>query len=348
MAEGTSPIEEGRIVQRLIRHLPLLLVAGCATNALRVQSATDFATSSSATVARTNTYLNAVAARQRAAAAALVASDPSCFPGRTVRIRSPNDGQQPLCMRPGERQTDANSFDFTLQPLGPGQLKPRLKLLAAIVDYGAALEKIVGQKRPDVSAELTGFAGKIDDVATIAAFVSGRDVPKASPVIKSDQAQSVVAIIQFAAELRQEQLQVDGLRRLADARGSVIDRALASLASQIDEIGDIDRDDAQIEERMLVQQYTGNASLWQVERRREAVGAILDARAAVDSRAEGARAAKAAVVELEAAHTSLRALLRPDPRLSPDQRRERRRIARERLWRALDLIAGAAAAFGGA
>jgi hypothetical protein len=328
--------------------MPLLLLAGCTTNALRVQTSTEFATSSTATVTRTNTYLNAVAARQRAAAAALVASDASCFPGRTIRIRSPNNGRQPFCMRPRERQNDANSFEFTLQPLGPSQLKPRLELLAAIADYGAALEKIVGTKKPDVGAELTGFAGKIDDVATIAAFVSGTDVPKASPVLKTDQAQSLVAIIQFATELRKERLQVDAVRRLATARGDVIDRTLASLGLQIDEIADIDRDDAQIEERMLVQQYVSSAPSWQIDRRREAVGAILDARAAVDDRAAAARGVKAAVVELEAAHATLRDLLDPDPRLSAAQKKELRGIARERLWRALDLIAGAAAAFAGA
>jgi hypothetical protein len=326
----------------------MLLVAGCATNALRIQSASEFATASSTTVGQTNTYLNAAAARQRAAAAALVASDPSCFPGRTIRIRSPNDGRQPFCMRPSERQTATNSFDFTLQPIGPSQLKPRLELMAAIAEYGAALEKIVGAKKPDISAELTGFVGKVDDISTIAAFVSGTDIPKASPVLKGEQAQSVAAIIQFAAELRHEKLQVDDIRALATRQGDIIDRALTSLARQLEEIADIDRDDAQIEERMLVQQYVGSAPGWQIDRRREAVGAILDARAAVDDRTAAGRASRAAVVELSAAHRSLRGLLQPDPRLSADQKKALRAIARQRLWRALDLVAGAAAAFAGA
>lgn len=332
---------------RRLSPLLLALVAGCATNALRVQGASDFVTASKTTVARANSYLNEVAMRQRSAAAALVASDPSCFPGTTIRIRSPNSGRQPLCMLPGEPQNARNSFDFTLQPLGPAQLKPRLQLLAAIADYAAALGKVVDADKPDVSAELTEFVGRLDDLTKVAGFVSGQDIPSATPALKSDQARSIIALLQFAAELRQEQDQVDTLRWLAETRGDDIDHALASLDRQMSEIEEIDHDDATIEQTMLVQNYTRSAARLDYERRVAAVRAILEARASVADRAAAAEAVRSAVAELTAAHATLRELLRPNPTLTDKQRKERRRIAHARLWRALDLVAGAATAFGG-
>ena len=57
-----------------------LLLAGCATNAIRLEAAGTLQARSREAVTATAGYFDAIEQRRREAAAALVASDPSCLP----------------------------------------------------------------------------------------------------------------------------------------------------------------------------------------------------------------------------------------------------------------------------
>lgn len=327
--------------------LILLPLGGCALNAVRVESAKDFASASSAAMVQTRAYLNSVAARQREANAALVASDPSCIPRASIRIRRPNNGNQSLCIKPGEQATDANSFAYSLRPLSVAQLKPRLLLIAAIADYSTAMAKVAEAKSPDIEDELNGIAEKIDELKAFGDFLTGTDLPAVSDLLKDKRAAAIIGVVQFLSELSHEADQVGKIRELVAKKGDTVDTALASLAEQIDVWKGTDQNSADTQMLALLDQYVEARERWDPDRRVSAVLAIMNARGTSDDRADAAKAVKASVTELQEAHAELRKLLVPNPKLTPEQQAQMRKIARERIWRALNLIVGAASAFAG-
>lgn len=326
--------------------LILLPLSGCALNSMRVESARDFSTASNAAMAQTRTYLNSVATRDREAKAVLVASDPSCIPYVSIRIRDPNTGKQPLCIEDPETSTNSNSFDYSLRPLA-AQLKPRLLLIAAIADYAAALTKITEAKSPDIKDELSNLATKVDEVKAFGDFLTGKDLPSATDLIKDKRVTAITALVQFFTELAHEEGQVDKIRELVAKNGHTVDAALASLLEQIDAWKRIDKDGAHDIADSLILQYERDRKSWTAEHRLAAVQSIFDARTASQDRAGAAAAVKQAVSQLQSAHTELKALLAPDPKLSKKQLAEKRKITRDRIWRALNLIVGAASAVAG-
>lgn len=336
-----------------------LFAGGCALNAVRVETAKDFATASDETVTKTKAYFTQVVERRREANAALMASDPSCLPTRSpksgryvirVRILSPSassSGRIPLCLRPKETATDENSFELPLNSLGPDVMEPRLILLAAVADYGAALAKIGGRGNPDISKELTGIAEKLDDVGKLL-DLAGANAPSAGDAIGSAKGKALIGLLQFAAELAHEQDQVDAIRKLDAEQGDKVDEGLLAIQEEIENFATIDHASFNQIGNAQFQDYRRRSATWDYQRRNAAALLIIrgeDDPAAADASAEKI---KGAVVELRSAHRMLHDLLQPNPQLSAEMRRKLDAITRERLWRALNLIAAAASAFAGA
>ncbi|RYF03202.1 MAG: hypothetical protein EOO77_31420, partial [Oxalobacteraceae bacterium] len=89
---------------RVISLLPVLtglpLLMGCATNAIQLETARTVQARGQEAVLATTAYFDAIELRRREAAAALVASDPSCLPATPLRIQvptAPTVPPAPLC-----------------------------------------------------------------------------------------------------------------------------------------------------------------------------------------------------------------------------------------------------------
>lgn len=326
--------------------LALAALPGCATNAIRLESARSAETNGRAAVAAASTYFDAIEQRRREAAAALVASDPSCLPATPLRIQVPTgpDAVQgaPLCIEYGAPPLRGyTSYDVDVGPSPRSILEPRVALLAAVADYADALALILDRPKADVSAEITAFADQVDRLARFTNFVAGTDLPDINAAAATEQGKSLVALIAFADELAREAGQTRDVRALVVAKGVVVDRALASLRDQVTVWGrgaTANADD--LYGNALFRTYLRNRTSLAPDEREALATRILLAREITRQGPARATAVADAIDLARKAQEGLRAAL--DGRLSPAQRRAAARLNIDRVTRALGLVASLA------
>ena len=327
------------------RSMPLLLssalLAGCAGNAMRLEAAGAVQRDSRAAIAASARYLDAIEARRRAAAAALVASDPSCLPLTPLRIQVPLDPRAapaPLCLGDAAPAPGHTTFAIDVADSPRAVLEPRIALLAAVADYADALAAILDAPRTDVSAELTAFADQADRLARFGAFVAGTDIPGINAAAASEQGQSLVALIAFADQLAREARDAKAVRALVAERGAAVDRALAALAVQVDVWGKgAARTADDLYGNALFRSYLRGRADLSAAQREELAARIFAARAAARDGPARAAEVSAALTLARAAQAGLRDAL--TGRFTPEQRRAAARLNIDRLTRALGLIA---------
>lgn len=336
-------------MRRCVRAvLPLMfalgLLAGCATNSTVLKTAGMVQARSREAVTATAGYFDAIEQRRRDAAAALVASDPSCLPMTPLRIQvpiAPSAPAAPLCLS-GEAPTPGYAmFEIDIGSSPRAVLEPRIALIAAISDYADALAAILDAPKTDVSAEITAFADQADRLARFSNFVAGTDLPSVNAAVASEQGQSLLALIAFANDLAREARQTRDVRALVVERGAVVDRALASLSAQVTIWGrGAARNADDLYGNALFRTYIRNRASLSADQREQLAGRVFAAReAAKDGPARAAQVADA--IDLAAkAQAGLRDALAG--RLTPAQRRAAARLNIDRITRALGLIASLA------
>lgn len=324
---------------------PAMLTGGCAGNAVRLDAARAVVSRSSEATEAARAYFEAIETRRAQAAAALVASDPSCLPLARIVIQIPRGPtprrSAPLCVGENGPAPGYVAYPLDLGPSPRSILEPRIALMAAVADYSAALARIADDPDADVAAEITAFADQVERVGRFASFVSGGDVPRVTAALRSEQAQSARGLVTLAAELAKEARNTRKVRELVIARGVVIDRALSSLRKQVEVWG---RGSAATADDLygnaLFQNYLANRRTLAPERRELLANRVFEARAA--AREGGARAASVgeAIGLTQAAQAGLRGAL--VGRFTARQRRALVRLNIDRVTRALGLIAGLA------
>lgn len=323
--------------------MPLLL-AGCATNAIRLEAAGAVQARSREAVTATASYFDAIEQRRREAAAALVASDPSCLPATPLRIQvpiAPAAPAAPLCLADEAPTPGYTVFEIDIGSSPRAILEPRIALIAAIGDYADALAAILDAPQADVSAEVTAFADQADRLARFGSFVTGTDLPNINAAVASEQGQSLVALIAFASDLAREARQTQDVRALVVERGVVVDRALASLSVQVTTWGSgAARNADDLYGNALFRTYIRNRASLSTDQREQLAARVFAAReAAKDGPARAAQVADA--IDLAAkAQAGLRDALAGQ--LTPQQRRAAARLNIDRITRALGLIASLA------
>ena len=327
------------------RSVPLLLssalLAACAGNAIRLEAAGAVQRDTRAAVAASAHYFDEIEARRRAAAAALVASDPSCLPLTPLRIqvlRDPRAAPAPLCLGDAAPAPGHSAFAIDIADSPRAILAPRIALLAAVADYADALAAILDAPKRDVAAELTAFADQADRLARFTNFVAGTDIPGITEAAASEQGQSLIALIAFADQLAREARDVKAVRALVAERGATVDRALAALAVQVDVWGKgAARTADDLYGNALFRSYLRGRADLSAAQREELAARIFAARATARDGPARAAEVSAAITLAATAQAGLRdALAR---RFTPEQRRAAARLNIDRLTRALGMIA---------
>lgn len=318
-----------------------LLLPGCATNAIRITAAGEVQNQSRAAVTAAGRYFDAIEQRRREAAAALVASDPTCLPVTPIRIQVPSGPDTTpgasLCFDGADPLPGYTAFDIDIGTSPRSVLEPRIALLAAITDYADALAIILESPKADISAEIALFADQLDRVARFTNLVAGTDLPDVNAAIGSQQGQGLVELIVFSDELEREARQTGDVRALVLARGDVVDRALSWLAFEVETWGrGAARSADDLYANALFRTYLRNRTDLTADKREQLAARIFAAReAAVQGPARAAEVTEA--INLTAkAQTGLRDALAG--RLSAKQRRAAARINLDRITRALGLI----------
>jgi hypothetical protein len=185
---------------RVISLLPVLtglpLLVGCATNAIQLETAGTAQARGREAALATTAYFDAIELRRREAAAALVASDPSCLPATPLRIQvptAPTVPPAPLCLANEAPAPGYTAFEIDIGSSPRAVLEPRVALLATIGGYADALAAILDAPKADVSAEITAFADQADRLARFTNFVAGTDLPNVNAHWLSNVAPSSIA-----------------------------------------------------------------------------------------------------------------------------------------------------------
>ena len=295
-------------------------------------------------VTATASYFEAIVQRRRDAAAALVASDPSCLPATPLRVQvpvTPTAPAAPLCLANEAPAPGYTAFEIDIGSSPRAVLEPRIALISAISNYADALAAVLEAPKTDVSAEITAFADQADRLARFSNFVAGTDLPNINAAVASEQGQSLVVLIAFASDLAREARQTENVRALVIERGAVVDRALASLSVQVTTWGrGAARNADDLYGNALFRTYIRNRASLSADQREQLAARVFAAReAAKDGPARAAQVADA--IDLAAkAQRGLRDALAS--RLTPQQRRAAARLNIDRITRALGLIASLA------
>lgn len=335
---------------RLLIVVPVLLVGqGCGENAVRLELAKSLSDSASASVGQASAYFDDADARRRAAAAAFVARDPSCPPSRHLTIQEPKPNNPrgsgaPLCPRGSVADPGYQLRPLDLGPPPETVLKARVIMISAVADYGRALAKIVGEKDPDISGELTQAAQKLDAVSSLVNLIAKADAPTASGLLESPQAKSVIAVAQFIAELQHEAQQVGQVKAEVREKGEAVDQALDALVADVStRAGGSIAGSADLNRHALSDAYLAHRYRMSFAERRALAAEIFQAEDEAAQLSDKKKIVVAALQETQAAQKQLREALLGH--FTPAQKRRIAAINLDRITRAMKLVAGLGAAF---
>uniref|UniRef100_UPI0035CB1368 hypothetical protein n=1 Tax=uncultured Sphingomonas sp. TaxID=158754 RepID=UPI0035CB1368 len=333
-------------------------LGGCAANALRLEMAGTVSSAATAVVDQSNAAIARARAARVAANAALIASDASCSPGSdTVYIYVPNaqfDSRKPpppLCARPAPAggflpRPGYDVAAVSVAPLPEDAIKPTLALIGAIADYQGALAKIVAEPNADVQKELEAIAAKASSAKTLAEGVTGAKLPTL-PDLKSKQATSAIALLQFVADLVKEARKTADVRRLVVQRGPQVMAIVPQLREQLAVWhGIVQGTDLATQTNSLLRVY---------EQEKQLPGSTFDQRRSFIERINAALADEAGLPAKQAAlntvldefvavHAALVDALNGN--YTPEMRRRIAKLNEQRLLSALKLAAEAFASWG--
>lgn len=323
-----------------------LAISGCAGNAARVDIAREVSAKSADAMRSVAAHYDEIEQRRRRTAATVVASDPSCLPTMPLTVQSPDKprGRQgPLCPTQGEA-AGHSSYDLDFSPTPDNVLKPRLVLIAAVVDYGTALAKIVADPKADIKGDLTAFAQKVDRVGSLLSFVSGQDLPSVGGQLESEEGKAIANLLDFAITLQHEADQVKRVHMLVRGNGDTVDAALAEMTEQIDTWARGDLSGIQYEHTAALERaYRNSRYRMSFAERQATAQSIFEARGEEALLPQRTEIVLAAVGEVQAAQQELRDAL--SGRFSEKRRRQIAKENIDRLTRAMELVASLGRAF---
>ena len=341
---------------RIALLLPALAISliGCATNALRIEYASDVAAKGKVAAAASRDFLVKVDATRVAANIDLIAVDPACVPNTAyvrrqpllVRFKNPDKPPRGWLCAPQAIAGVTYDDSFSLAPLG-GDLEPTFVLIDALGAYSAAITAILDDKGPDPVKDLTdalGLArsadGLLHALAGGTAIVPAADDPRLSAVGK---------FIQFVSDLRTEQDKAKRLKLLTDSpEGSAdIVRALRRHLAVWELSRKADEGLRFALSGILIAKAQAAEPPLRMAQRRDFARSYYDRAAAVVTSAKLKPALDAVLTEVGDADADLRRVIVEHPKLNETERRKLAQITRERVGRAFDTLTQLVLAFKG-
>jgi hypothetical protein len=330
--------------------LPILIaVAGCATNALRVEAAKDVASKGKAVAEKSTAYLDQVERLRYAFNADIIAADPACHGDRATYRELPRDAtitnpRRPprgwLCttLRAGERA----SHGVMLGRVN-ADLEPTILLVESLGAYSAAITDVLEAPHSDPAADFDHAVETANAAKGLIEALGGT-----VGFLTTERTDAISGFIGFVAELSQEQDTVRRLRLLAQPEGGAT-RLIATLRRHLT-TWEISR---QSEERMglrlaeiMLTASTNPRAPLDADQRRQFAQNYYDRLRAQEASGDVKKALDRALKAFGDAESEYRELLRDNPNLTPRQRARRAAIIRERLTRGLRVATSLLTAFG--
>lgn len=329
-------------------------LSGCATNALRLEYASDVAAKADIASVASRQYLAEVDRARVATNLDLVAIDPACVPDhafvrRRADLAAIKDLRRPprgwLCapaLVPGVTYDDT----LSLAPLG-FDLEPTFVLTSALGAYSAAMTKILDEKGPDPVQDLNEAVDLAHSAqGLLLALAGGKPVV---PAADDKRLAAVGSFINFVDDLKNEQIKVKRLRRLV-RDGPYASNLIAALQDHLDG-WELSRASDENLRFVLAGALLGQAQRIDPplpsEDRRMFARAYYEGAAARVTSGKFKPALDVALGEVAAADADLRRVLRERPTLSADEKRRVAQIARERVAKAFETLTQLILAFKG-
>ena len=206
----TAPIRSRLRAPACLVLPALALLAGCATNQLRLDYAGDVAALGRSTATAADGFLDKVEDARIAANVELAVADPNCLP-RTAHVRQPPDFQRLapdgtlargwLCAAGAEQGTRPLSLAAPDR-----EFEPTIQLIAALGSYADTIARILEGKGSDEGEDFNETLALLDKAAGAMGALAAVDDGRLA---------AIGAFAAFVADLAREQRKVDQLRRLA-------------------------------------------------------------------------------------------------------------------------------------
>lgn len=327
----------------------LVAVAGCATNALRVESAKDVATKGKAVADGSTTYLDQVERLRYAFNADIIAADPACYgPRATYRPQT----REATVVNP--RRPPRGWLCTALPASAPAshgvmlgriteELAPTVALIEALAAYSAAITKVLEAPHDDPAADFNNAVETANAAKGLIEALGG-----SVGFLTKERTEAISGFIGFVDELAREQDTVDRLRRLAQPEGGA-GQLIAVLREHLttweNSRQSQERAGLRLAEIMLTASTNPRAPL-DADQRRQFAQNFYDRAHAQQASGQVKAALDRALTAFATAETEYRELLRDNPNLNPRQRARRAEIIRQRLTRGLQIAASLLTAFG--
>lgn len=338
---------------RVLHHpafLLLLVLPGCALNALRTDYAGTVGSQGQLVAAASTQFLNRVDEERTAINVEMIAADPACAHSPALFRRSPDlslAGATWLCAVPNTSLA-ARTSPLSLRPLAP-ELEPTLELVASLSAYSEALSKIVEAEVPDASLPLI-------DALTLAREAEGtlRSLAGGTPVVPAADDGRLTALtgfITFLGQLQGEAGKVRELRAVMRAYPQGAEPVILALRVHLQLFNNEMRADAglrsAISGALLNRAVTARPQLT-MDARRKAAETYYSLAQSARAQARIYPALSEAFGKLETADADLRRVLVNHPNLSRKERHHIAELNRQRVIEALNHITAVITAFRGA
>ena len=338
---------------RYTRLIALLVVPGCATNALRIEYAGNVSAAGTAAAARARDLLVRTDASRLEARAELVAADPACASDPIVLRADPVFGARAparggLC-REGGVTAGPSDRVLRLDPV-QRQIAPTLALMKALTLYTDALGEIAGATPADpaqslVDAHATAFAA----ADALRALAGGKDQPIPGP--NDPRIKAIAGFVRLLGELVAQAHTVDRLRARVAAEPDGVATIVPILREQLLAWNTARATASGVAlgaSASLLRGAVAPGATATPRERRDAVMLFYARQTSEEQAAALYPALENVLAALEASDTDFRRVLVKDPTLSAKERARVLEIGRKRLVRALQLVTDLSTAFAGA
>lgn len=334
----------------------LVAASGCATNALRIEYASDVAQKGTAVAAASSEYLSNVERARYAINADIIAADAACWGRRKtirerpdlVRVMDPRTPPRGwLCEELPQGQTSAQGL--ALFPID-AELRPTLAIIQALSAYSAAITKILDAPAANPVADLNNALASARAAEDLLRAIRNDGGPTLVPAADDARLGAVTGLIAFISELSNERITVERLKALRARNGS----SLALVNALDDHLRNWEQSRLasesfgfQLSDSLLGAATRQDSSLNAAQRRTYAEDYYGRARTRAAA-AQLSAALRVVIAALREAETDYDNLLSEHPRLNQEMRMRRAEIIRQRVTRAFEIATTLITAFRGA
>lgn len=208
----------------LLSMMPLV-IAGCATNAIRLDRAGSMVEAGRTAGTATTSLLEQTRAANREVLLDLVAIDPECSLRRPV-IAGPTDTRVKQFCRRGAVAGENGAFE--LRRIVFDDFKPTLAVVAGLAGYLDQVEAVLSRDPIDIGADLAAAESDLRVILGAVQAVSGDSTPL--PALNEAQTNAIGGALELLSTLADEQARVDDLRTIESPKNrAAFARTLASL-----------------------------------------------------------------------------------------------------------------------